>query len=292
MFINSHIWFQTASLAIFLGLVEIVYLIFGKKERDSKKFVEEIRKREGVHTITRFELFKRKVLNSNAYKNYYNWLKLQMDLAFEEKETPEGVIRVQQLALVSGIIVVLLMMFIVPPWITLITALIFIGLVIFPAFNYQNIVANKNKRFDKSLPMFINQTILAIRCGVSMENAFGFALRSMESSLHQREFAKMIAEMKIQADDIPSVFVNLNKRVHTDECERFCNIIVSGLKNGNKMSDILKAEHDRLLENQIADMKKAAESKKVIGTVIQILLIFIPAILLLVIPMMRIGELA
>ena len=43
---------------------------------------------------------------------------------------------------------------------------------------------------------------------------------------------------------------------------------------------------------EITNMKKAAEGRKTLVTCINILLIFIPAVLLLVLPMMRIGELA
>lgn len=290
MFIDSYIWFQTAALAIFLGLVEVVYLIFGKKERESKKFIEEIRKREGVHTITRMELLKRKILNTNSYQNYYTWLEKQMDLAFEEKDTPQGIIHLQETALLSGLVICLLMLFIVPPFLTIITFLIFICIVFYPPLYYKNIVSNKNKKFDRALPMFINQTILAIRCGVSLQNAFSFSLNSMEPSLHQREYAKMVSELKMSSDDINRVFLNLNKRIQTEECERFCNLVISGLKNGNKMSDILKSEYERILENQIADMRKSADTKQQIGQVINILLIFVPAIMLLVIPMLRIGE--
>ena len=198
----------------------------------------------------------------------------------------------QEIAVLSGLIVFLMMVWIVPPFITIIILLIFAAIVFYPIFYYQNIISTKNSQFDKSLPMFINQVILSIKCGVSLENAFGFALRGMDKTLVQREYAKMVAELKIYSDDIPKVFMNLNRRVHTEECERFCNIIVSGLKNGNKMSDILKSEYERISDNQIVALKKKADSKKNLGTAINILLIFVPVILLLIIPMLRIGEMA
>lgn len=58
------------------------------------------------------------------------------------------------------------------------------------------------------------------------------------------------------------------------------------------MSDILEGEYERISDNEITNMKKAAEGRKTLVTCINILLIFIPAVLLLVLPMMRIGELA
>ena len=290
--VDSYILIQTACISLFLGLIEISYLLFGKKQRDNKIFAKEIEKREGIHHITRFELLKRKFLNTNSYQNYYKWLDKQMNLSFDEKNTPEGIIRMQEIAVLSGLIVFLMMVWIVPPFITIIILLIFAAIVFYPIFYYQNIISTKNSQFDKSLPMFINQVILSIKCCVSLENAFGFALRGMDKTLVQREYAKMVAELKIYSDDIPKVFMNLNRRVHTEECERFCNIIVSGLKNGNKMSDILKSEYERISDNQIVALKKKADSKKNLGTAINILLIFVPVILLLIIPMLRIGEMA
>ena len=58
------------------------------------------------------------------------------------------------------------------------------------------------------------------------------------------------------------------------------------------MSDILKSEYERISDNQIVALKKKADSKKNLGTAINILLIFVPVILLLIIPMLRIGEMA
>ena len=58
------------------------------------------------------------------------------------------------------------------------------------------------------------------------------------------------------------------------------------------MSDILESEYERISDNQITNMKKAAEVRKTLVTCINILLIFVPAVMLLILPMMRIGELA
>lgn len=102
--VDSYILIQTACISLFLGLIEISYLLFGKKQRDNKIFAKEIEKREGIHHITRFELLKRKFLNTNSYQNYYKWLDKQMNLSFDEKNTPEGIIQCRRLQFFQGLL--------------------------------------------------------------------------------------------------------------------------------------------------------------------------------------------
>ena len=292
MFIDSYILIQTVTLSLFLGILELGYLFFGKKRRESEALIASIHKQEGVKSITRWQLFKKKVLESGAYQNYYNWIRRQLDLCWEDKETPDNLIRIQLIAITAGILISIVTLLTCPIYITLGVIVIFAISAIFPVYQYKSKVDSKNKRFDRELPNFINKTIMVLRVGVSVENAFGYGLQSMDESLTRKEFEKLVAEMQVHSDDIQKAFVNLNKRVQTEECERFCNIIVSGIRNGNKMSDILEGEYERISDNEITNMKKAAEGRKTLVTCINILLIFIPAVLLLVLPMMRIGELA
>lgn len=290
--IDSYLIIKTVCLAIFLGILELGYFFLGKKERDAKAFIEAVHEKQGVKTITRWELFKQKFANSSLFKTYSQWLKEQMYLSWEETETPNNIIRMQLITGFTGLLATIMLFFIAPLFIALIVFILFLVAVIYPALKYKNKVDNKNKQFDKELPRFINKTMMVLKVGVTIDNAFGYGLQSMEPSLTRKEFEKLVAEMKVHGEDIQKAFLNLNQRVQTEECERFCNIIISGLKNGNKMSDILESEYQRISDNQLAEMKKEAENKKTLATVINILLIFIPAVLLLVIPMMRIGELA
>lgn len=292
MFIDSYILVQTVTLSLFLGILELGYIVFAKKEREADALLDSIHRQEGVKTITRWELFKKKVFESGAYQNYYNWIHRLLDLCWDDKESPENIIRTQLIAIVAGILITIVTFLTCPVWISLIVIVVFAILAIFPVFNLKNKVDSKNKKFDKELPNFINKTIMVLRVGVSVENAFGYGLQSMDESLTRKEFEKLVAEMQVHSDDIQKAFVNLNKRVQTEECERFCNIIVSGIRNGNKMSDILEGEYERISDNQITNMKKESEMKKTIATCINILLIFVPAVMLLIMPMMRIGELA
>lgn len=292
MFIDSYVLVQTVTLSLFLGIIELGYIVFAKKEREADALIESIHLQEGVKTITRWELFKKKVLESGAYQNYYNWIHRLLDLCWDDKESPENIIRTQIIAAVAGILITIVTFLTCPVWISLIVIVLFAILAIFPVFNLKNKVDSKNKKFDKELPNFINKTIMVLRVGVSVENAFGYGLQSMDESLTRKEFEKLVAEMQVHSDDIQKAFINLNKRVQTEECERFCNIIVSGIRNGNKMSDILEGEYERISDNQITNMKKESEMKKTIATCINIILIFVPAVMLLIMPMMRIGELA
>lgn len=292
MFIDSYILIQTVSVALFFGILELGYIFCGRKQRETDALIASIHKQEGVRSVTRFELFKKRILESGMYQNYYNWIKQLLDLCWDDKETPENIIRTQVIIAITGILLTIITLLTCPIYIPLIVLLIFVVCTIFPVYNYKSKVDSKNKRFDKELPNFINKTIMVLRVGVSVENAFGYGLQSMEESLTRKEFEKLVAQMQVHSDDIQKAFINLNKRVQTEECERFCNIIVSGIRNGNRMSDILESEYERISDNQITNMKKAAEVRKTLVTCINILLIFVPAVMLLILPMMRIGELA
>lgn len=292
MFIDSYILIQTISVALFFGILELGYIFCGRKQRETDALIASIHKQEGVRSVTRFELFKKRILESGMYQNYYNWIKQLLDLCWDDKETPENIIRTQVIIAITGILLTIITLLTCPIYIPLIVLLIFVVCAIFPVYNYKSKVDSKNKRFDKELPNFINKTIMVLRVGVSVENAFGYGLQSMEESLTRKEFEKLVAQMQVHSDDIQKAFINLNKRVQTEECERFCNIIVSGIRNGNRMSDILESEYERISDNQITNMKKAAEVRKTLVTCINILLIFVPAVMLLILPMMRIGELA
>lgn len=292
MFIDSYILIQTVSVALFFGILELGYIFCGRKQRETDALIASIHKQEGVRSVTRFELFKKRILESGMYQNYYNWIKQLLDLCWDDKETPENIIRTQVIIAITGILLTIITLLTCPIYIPLIVLLIFVVCAFFPVYNYKSKVDSKNKRFDKELPNFINKTIMVLRVGVSVENAFGYGLQSMEESLTRKEFEKLVAQMQVHSDDIQKAFINLNKRVQTEECERFCNIIVSGIRNGNRMSDILESEYERISDNQITNMKKAAEMRKTLVTCINILLIFVPAVMLLILPMMRIGELA
>lgn len=292
MVIDSYLIIQTVCLAVFFGVLELGYFIFGKKQREAEKLIHEVHEKQGVKSITRWTLFKQKMMNSSLFITYSDWLKEQMSLAWNEEETVDDIVRTQLITSAVGLIITVMLFMIAPVYVAIIVLILFLITVSYPALKYKNIVDSKNKQFDKELPGFINKTIMVLRVGVTIDNAFGYGLQSMQPSLTRKEFEKLVAEMKVHGDDIQKVFMNLNKRVQTEECERFCNIIISGLKNGNKMSDILESEYQRISDNQLSEMKKQAESKKTLATVVNIILIFIPAVLLLVIPMMRIGELA
>lgn len=287
MFIDSYILIQTVSLAIFLFILEIGYLLVNKKRLEKEALEKAMNNNQKV---TRGLLLKNKIKKLSIYQRYYQWLSQQMDLAFEEKETPDSVIHNQVLLTSFGIAMVVVLSFILPIAISSLVGFLCLLIVFFLAYHYKNIVDKKNRQFDMLLPRFINQTIMVLKIGISMENAFGYGLQSMDEGLARKEFEKVVAELSILPDDIPRIFMNLSQRVKTEECERFCSIIVSGLKNGNRMSSILESEYKRIADNEVAQMKKESEKKKTWATIINILLIFVPVGLLLVLPLMNIGE--
>ena len=289
MVINTHIFIQTIAIAVFFGLLEVFLIVIKKNERDEKAINSILNNKSGEDSLTRWKLFKRKLKNFTVYKKYKKWLDNYLELAFETKETSDNIIRSQQIIALSGTIMSILAGLVITPLFGLAVFILTALFTVYPAYSYYDIVTKKNKEFDRMLPGFINQTIMVLKVGVSMENSFSYGLQSMDNNLARKEFEKLVAEMSIHPDDIAGIFRNMNARVQTEECERFCNIVVSGLKNGNRMTDILKSEHERMIDNQLTRMQTEAESKKTLGTVLNILFIFLPAALLLIIPMLNMS---
>lgn len=255
------------------AIVETGYLYYKKNNKDI--LAPELKTQP-----TRIQIFKKKFEDSKFSQAYMKYLNTQLNLTFNEKETASIIYHRQQILTGFGLLVFIGSFFIFPKIVSLV---IFIGFLIgifYPNLNFYNINQDKARHFDKILPVFISKVLLTLRVGMNLENALAYGVNSIDHPLVKKELEKLMVDIRLHPDSVSAAFVNLRKRiVGSQECEKFANIVVSGLKNGNPMQTILEQEMERISEKQLKEVREAQERKNNLGMAISIITIFIPALL-------------
>lgn len=261
-------------------VVEIGYLLYKKNNKDV--LVPEL-----ASQPTRFQMFKKKFEESKFSQAYIKHLNTQLNLTFNETETASIIYNRQQVLTGFGLLVFIGSFFIFPRFISL---LIFVGFLVgifYPNLNFYNINQDKARSFDKILPNFISKVLLTLKVGMNLENALAYGVNSVDHPLVKKELEKLMVDIRLHPDSVETAFVNLRKRIiGSNECEKFSNIVVSGLKNGNSMQVILEQEMERISEKQIKEVREDQGKKTNLGMALTVLTIFVPALLLLMIPLM------
>ena len=266
-------------------VAEIGYLYYKKNNLDI--LAPEIKAQP-----SRLEMFKRKFEESKFSKAYIKYLETQMSLTFVDNETPSIIFHRQQVLTLFGILVFLGSFLIFPVYISLLILVGFAIAIFYPNLNFYNISQSKAKSFDKSLPVFISKVLLTLNVGMNLENALAYGVNSVDDPIVKKELEKLMVDIRLHPDSMAEAFVNLKSRiVGSKECEKFANIVVSGLKNGNPMRSILQQEMDRISEKQIKEVREEQGRKSNIGMALTVITIFVPALLLLIIPLMQTGGL-
>lgn len=239
---------------------------------------------------TRIQMFKKKFEESKFSQAYIKYLNTQLNLIFNETETASIIYHRQQVLAGFGLLVFIGSFFIFPKIISLVILVGFLIGIFYPNLNFYNLNQDKARYFDKVLPVFISKVLLTLRVGMNLENALAYGVNSIDHPLVKKELEKLMVDIRLHPDSISTAFVNLRKRIiGSQECEKFANIVVSGLKNGNPMQVILEQEMQRISEKQIKKVREEQERKNNLGMALTILTIFIPALLLLMIPLMSSG---
>ncbi len=144
----------------------------------------------------------------------------------------------------------------------------------------------KESGFDDALPQFETNMLLGMQAGAGVQKSMEMAIKNLPEGLVQVEFKKLLLETKTYTDDIALPYLNLSKRVPTKDCERFCNIIIAGLRNGNSMSEILTNESEYMTQQVLNKIKEKGERNAVTATAISSGLVFLPLIVIFLAPML------
>lgn len=272
-----------------MGMIaEVGYLFLKKEKSKSQMFEKEIEPKNVI--VVQYNMFKKRFNESKFIKAYIAYLERQLDLTFDTTQTASMIFHRQKVLIFLGSGITLGSLLIFPFVLTLLILAGFLVVIFYPNLKFNSVLRDKHQAFDAILPTFIGKVLMTLEVGINIENSLAFGIRSVSHPLVKRELEKLIVEMKLHPDDISKAFLNLkNRMIGSSECEKFCNIVVSGIQNGNQMSFILAQERERLSDKQIKEIREQQESQSNIGTAITIVFIFIPALLLLLIPLMSSG---
>lgn len=224
---------------------------------------------------------------SGIFSRYYMWLERMIDLTFDKERTAEDVIRYQLIcfSLTIGLFCLTAFVIKIP-----ILCILFTGMCAFltyrPIKSLNDNYNEKLEEFDKNLPTFLNNMLMSLQSGTSLERAMELAISSIGETIYKNDLVQLLADIRTYTSSQAEPYAKLAMRVPTKDCQRFCNMVVSGLKNGNKMSDILKTESDHLNVTLINKIREAGEKHQVTATAISSGLVFLPIIILLIAPMM------
>ena len=221
------------------------------------------------------------------FKNRTEALQEKLNEVMDTEQTPESIIKFQMMSLIIGLSVTALIQLVFGAWfLTIISLIITIVAVFLKDFELNRRIKKKYRQFDKCLPQYEQNLLLGLQAGAGLETAMEMAIRTLPNTLIQYEFQMLLNDSNMYTDDIARPYINLSKRIPTKDCERFVNIIISGLKNGNSMSDILEQESSYMSQQEINRIKEYAETHSTQATAIQAVCIFTPVIILFIAPMM------
>lgn len=231
--------------------------------------------------------FKAKISESSFYQKRCEDLQKLLNLSYNTEETPETIMKFELMALICGLGITLLIHIIFNfLLITVIAFALSIYAVFMKQLSLKAKIKEKENGFDNALPQFETNMLLGMQAGAGLQKSMGMAIKTLPEGLVQVEFKKLLLETKTYTDDIALPYLNLSKRVPTKDCERFCNIVISGVKNGNSMSDILNNESEYMTQQVLNKIKELGEKNAVKATAISSGLVFLPLLVVFLAPMM------
>lgn len=268
---------------IFLLCIGIYLLIVTtkSKEENLESIIQAI-KRSGQIAKTNID---NKVNDVPYMQKRKKNLEYAIDIT-ESDETIENLSKYQLLCIFFSIVAFILVTIFVGN--LLISFIVFgIGffIMMYPEIKLKSDVKQKYDDFDNALPDFISRISLAMGAGINLSQAMIIAAKALDGPI-KSEFNRFLADIERNQDDISKPYLNLKKRIPTKSCERFCSVVITGVRNGNKMSDILEKETDYLNDELLTTMEEKAKKNEVTSTAISTGLIFLPITVLLIAPIM------
>ena len=228
-----------------------------------------------------------RINHSSFYQNRCNAIQHLLDLSYNTAETPESIIKFELMALICGVgITVLVSLVFRFLLISLISCILTVYAVLMKEMELKLKIKAKERGFDNALPQFETNMLLGMRAGAGLQKAMEMAIKTLPEGLVQIEFKKLLLESKTYTDDIALPYLNLSKRMPTKDCERFCNIVISGLKNGNSMGEILENESEFMTQQLLNKIKEQGERNSVKATAISSGLVFLPLLVIFLAPLM------
>lgn len=227
-----------------------------------------------------------KIQNSSLYEKRVAQLQEQLDLLHDDEQTPEDIIKFQAICIAGGLGITLLLSLIIEFFVVPLVCLALTGyFAMMKDLSLKNKLKKKNDDFDDALPQFESSLLMAMQAGASLSKGMAMAVRTMEEGDVRNEFQQLLLESTTYSDNVALPYLNLSRRVHTKDCERFCNVVISGLKNGNTMSQILENESEYMSKQMLNRIEERGEKNAVKATAITSGLVFLPMIVIFLAPL-------
>lgn len=221
------------------------------------------------------------------YQKRVQTIQSQLNQLYDDEQTPESIIKLQLHILVYGLALTVLVHLVLQVFIiTIICLFLTLYCFILPDLQLKSQIKKKYADFDAILPQYESNLLLGLEAGASLHKAMEMAVRTLPPGLVQIEFRQLLLENSMYADNVALPYMRLSQRIPTKDCERFCNIVISGLKNGNSMSDILKQEGEYMSAQQLNRIKEQGEKNTVKSTAIVSGMVFMPLIIIFIAPLM------
>lgn len=268
---------------IFLLAIGTYLLIVSKKSKEENlESIIQMIKRSGQVAKTNIDNKMDGVPYMQKRKKY---LEYAIDIT-ESDETLDNLSKYQLLCILFSIIAFVLVIFFVGNmFFAFIIFAAGIFAMLYPEIKLKSHVKKKYADFDNALPDFISRISLAMGAGINLSQAMIIAAKALEGPI-KSEFNRFLADIERNQDNISKPYLNLKRRIPTKSCERFCSVVITGVRNGNKMSDILEKETEYLNDELLTSMEEKAKKNEVTSTAISTGLIFLPITVLLIAPIM------
>lgn len=268
---------------IFLLCIGIYLLIVTTKSKEENlESIIQVIKRSGQIAKTNID---NRVNDVPYMQKRKKNLEYAIDIT-ESDETIENLSKYQLLCIFFSIVAFILVTIFVG---NLLISFIVLGIgffiMMYPEIKLKSDVKQKYDDFDNALPDFISRISLAMGAGINLSQAMIIAAKALDGPI-KSEFNRFLADIERNQDDISKPYLNLKRRIPTKSCERFCSVVITGVRNGNKMSDILEKETDYLNDELLTTMEEKAKKNEVTSTAISTGLIFLPITVLLIAPIM------
>lgn len=278
---ETCLYISIAGILLFFVTLSMILTIRPSKESELQDLVDG---RTGV--IQHQNKLKAKLEKTGFYIKRKCYLQQMIALTFDRERTPDSIFQYQMITSILTIALTIILHSTFRNF--LITAAVFIGMSVMtlrPDIALRSNLSKKCEDFDNNLPSFLNNMLLAMQAGSGIEKSMAMSIETLEGDIKE-DFLMLLNDTKTYTDDISKAYMNLSKRIQTKDCERFSNVVISGLKNGNKMSDILRDESSHLNKEQINKMLERGNKNKIKATAISTGLIFMPILVILIAPMM------
>ena len=226
-------------------------------------------------------------LSSGIFKGYAEKIQSCLDQIYETDTRPDSIIKHQIMIFVFGmcfaVIAQLLFRF------AAITFGIVLTVFILTWMPYNELISQVQKKkndFDKALPAYETNLLLGLQAGATTIKSMEMAVKTLPPGLVQIEFQQLMRDIQMTSNNIAKPYMQLAKRVDTTDCDRFGNIVISGVKNGNSMTEILTQESEYMAQQQLNRIQEAGQKAGIKATAISSGLIFRPLIIIFIAPLM------